>query len=47
MFLGCVVVYAALFATGSFIYGNDVIGGVLAVVSAGCLVLLARLWKRF
>jgi SSS family solute:Na+ symporter len=47
MFLGCVVVYAALFATGSFIYGNVAIGGVLAVVSAGCLILLARLWNRF
>ncbi|MCH8256173.1 MAG: hypothetical protein IID06_12555, partial [Gemmatimonadetes bacterium] len=33
-FLGCVVVYAALFGTGFFVYGQ-VLGGVL------CLVLVA------
>lgn len=47
MFLGCVVVYSALFATGSFIYGNTVAGSVLGATSAVCLVVLARLWKRF
>ena len=47
MFLGCVVVYTALFATGSFIYGNMVSGAILGGVSAICLVLLARLWRRF
>ena len=47
MFLGCVVVYTALFATGSFIYGNILLGSVLAATSAICLVVLARLWRRF
>ncbi|MFT4545730.1 MAG: SSS family solute:Na+ symporter [Bacteroidia bacterium] len=47
MFLGCVVVYSALFATGSFIYGNLLFGGVLATVSALSLGGLASLWKKF
>ena len=47
MFLGCVVVYTALFATGSFIYGNTWTGLILGAISAGCLALLAKLWKRF
>lgn len=47
MFLGCVVVYTALFATGSFIYGNVLLGAVLGSTSAICLLLLARLWRRF
>ena len=47
MFLGCVVVYSALFATGSFIYGNIMLGGMLAAVSAISLVGLASFWKKF
>ncbi|MCF8276226.1 MAG: Na+:solute symporter [Flavobacteriales bacterium] len=47
MFLGCVVVYTALFATGSFIYGNTIAGFSLGLSSALCLALLAKLWKKF
>lgn len=47
MFLGCVVVYTALFATGSFVYANTSLGLVLGAISAICLFLLARLWKKF
>jgi len=47
MFLGCVVVYTALFATGSFIYGNFNAGLMLGGTSAVCLIALARLWRRF
>jgi Na+/proline symporter len=48
--LGCTFVYAALFGTGSFIYGKTAQGLVwlaLFVVSgAGLLRLLPRLWSR-
>jgi len=47
MFLGCVVVYTALFATGSFIYGNTSLALVLGGTSIFCMVGLATLWKRF
>ena len=47
MFLGCVVVYSALFSTGSFIYGDTNAGLLLGAASAICLVILARLWKKF
>lgn len=47
MFLGCALVYTALFATGSFIYGNLVLGGALAVAALACFGSLTVLWKRF
>lgn len=47
MFLGCTIVYSALFATGSFLYGNTVQGVLLGGTSAVCLVVLARIWKKF
>jgi Na+/proline symporter len=47
MFLGCVVVYSALFATGSFIYGNMLQGGILAVYSLFSLAGLSLIWKKF
>lgn len=47
MFLGVTAVYTALFATGSFVYGNVVLGGGLAVVSALSIGIVAKLWKRF
>lgn len=46
MFLGCVVVYTALFATGSFIYGNVGVGMSLAAVSVLSVAALAKFWKR-
>ncbi|MGB0917268.1 MAG: sodium:solute symporter family protein [Flavobacteriales bacterium] len=47
MFLGCTAVYTALFATGSFIYGNLIIGAVLALISTAAVSSLALIWKRF
>lgn len=47
MFLGCVVVYTALFAMGSFIYGNTGLGlglGTVSLLSVGALV---SFWKKF
>ncbi|MCP4657196.1 MAG: Na+:solute symporter [bacterium] len=48
--LGCALVYAALFGTGSFIYGNVGAGAVWAVIFAGSFaglaVLLSRMWGR-
>jgi Na+/proline symporter len=47
--LGCVFVYAALFGTGSFIYGQTAQGLVLLVAflgsGAGLIRLLPRLWS--
>jgi SSS family solute:Na+ symporter len=47
MFLGCVAVYTALFATGSIIYGHMAMGAGLAVVSLVAVGALASMWKRF
>lgn len=46
MLLGSVGVYAALFSTGYFIYGNSVPGSILAAVSFVSAVLLLVLWNR-
>ncbi len=47
---GCTLVYAALFGTGSFIYGNITAGVVCAVLFAISALLLTRLlpamWRR-
>lgn len=47
MFLGCVVVYTALFATGSFVYGNTTLAIILSAVSFTSIGALVSLWKRF
>lgn len=44
--LGCLAVYAALFATGYLLYGQWWLGGVLAAVSAAAGLALARLMGR-
>jgi len=46
MLIGCVAVYAALFATGYWIYGNYVAATFLTVVSALAIYALMRLWHR-
>jgi Na+/proline symporter len=47
--LGCLLVYAALFGTGNFLYGRLVIGwmwaAVFIVASLGLARLLPRIWK--
>lgn len=47
MFLGCTAVYTALFATGSFVYGNAMMGIVLAAASTVSVGILASIWRRF
>jgi len=47
MFLGCVVVYTALFATGSFVYGNTMLAVTLSATSIIGFAVLAKLWRRF
>lgn len=46
MVLGCVAIYAALFATGYIIYGRYTLGAVLSVIAVVASVILARQWKR-
>jgi solute:Na+ symporter, SSS family len=48
--LGCLLVYAALFGTGSFIYGAVTQGlmwtGAFVVAAVGLVRLLPRMWKN-
>lgn len=46
MFIGCVTVYAALFATGSFVYGQLLWALSLSLLSVGGAALLFLIWKR-
>lgn len=46
MFVGCVSVYAALFATGSFIYGNMLTALCLTTVAVAGSVSIFLIWKR-
>ena len=43
--VGCVFVYAALFATGSFLYGRTTPAIGLTIVAVACGLLLARLMR--
>jgi hypothetical protein len=47
--LGCLVVYAALFGAGSYLYGYTTQGivwtAVFVVCGAGLIRLIARLWR--
>ena len=47
--LGCLLVYAALFGTGSFIYGRTLHGTVCALIAAasagGLWLLLRSMWR--
>ena len=42
VFIGCVAIYGALFAIGSFVYGQIVTGVILALVALGATVLLFK-----
>lgn len=46
MVIGCLMVYAALFATGSWIYGNVTTASILTIVATGSGVILFWLWRR-
>lgn len=44
--LGCIAVYGALAATGYFLYGNTLVGSVLASLAALATLGLVVLWRR-
>ena len=46
MFLGCIMIYAALFSTGQFLYGAYIYAIVLAVISIICAVFIAKILKK-
>ena len=46
MFLGCLAVYGALFATGSYIYGNHPVGALLTALAVISTLMLVRMWGR-
>ena len=46
VFIGCVLVFSCLFATGSWIYGNYVIALVLSGVTLVSAIFLLKLWKK-
>jgi len=46
MVLGCFAVYAALFATGNWIYGKNLLAGILTTISIVATVILIKLWSK-
>ena len=46
MLLALTMIYAMLFATGYFIYGNSQLGGVLTVIALIAAYLLSKVWSR-
>jgi solute:Na+ symporter, SSS family len=46
MLLGSVGIYSAMFAVGSFLYGNLVTGGVLTAICVVVAALLFKLWPK-
>jgi solute:Na+ symporter, SSS family len=47
MGLGCVAVYAALFATGLFLYGRQAPAAALAALAVVASVVIVRVWSRW
>lgn len=46
MVLGCLAVYATLFAIGSWIYANYLTAGILTVAAGVAALLLIKVWSR-
>ncbi|MDH5365861.1 MAG: Na+:solute symporter [Cyclobacteriaceae bacterium] len=46
MFLGIVIVYFSLFATGFFIYGKSITAYVLSSIVVVCVFVLIKLWRK-
>ena len=46
MLLGCVMIYAAMFATGYWIYGDYIRASIITTISAVFAALLVRTWKK-
>ncbi|WP_417785307.1 sodium:solute symporter family protein [Tenacibaculum sp.] len=45
-FIGCILVFSCLFATGNWIYGNYTIAIVLTIISLISVYILLGLWKK-
>ncbi|CAM1368073.1 Na+:solute symporter [Tenacibaculum litoreum] len=45
-FIGCILVFSCLFATGNWIYGNYTIATVLTIISLISVYILLGLWKK-
>jgi hypothetical protein len=46
MVFGCLAVYSTLFATGNWLYGNDVLAFVLSVVALISGAFLIIFWNK-
>ena len=46
VFLGCILVFSCLFATGNWIYGNNGIASILSVITLIAAFGLSKLWKK-
>ena len=46
MLLGCAMVYAALFGTGAWIYGQTRLAAALTATAIGAGLVLTRVWRR-
>lgn len=46
MVVGCVLVYACMFATGNFLYGNYMLATLLSIGAIVAALILLTLWKR-
>jgi len=46
MFLGCIMIYAALFGTGYLLYGYLALAGICLFVTISCIFILRKLWLR-
>ncbi len=46
VFIGCILVYSTLFATGNWIYGNTTIAIQLTGLSVVMAIVLIRIWKK-
>jgi hypothetical protein len=46
VFVGCVSIYASLFAIGNYLYGRALLGTAMAAVAAGGTYALFRLFGR-
>ena len=46
VFIGCILVFSCLFATGNWIYGNHNTASILTVITLFTAFLLIKLWKK-
>ncbi len=46
MLVGCLAVYAVLFAIGSFLYGNATAGLILTILAGGAAAFLIKAWGK-